>query len=557
MGVMTGNHNQATAAPDQEEGLLELPTAVVDELSRKREQVARERQGRRKGRLRTRRIVVAAAPLVLALAWYFHPMRVEVTGRGVWVERWTSVHRAVFGSGVPLPYGDLVDVRGGILKPGGGHSPVPLSGGRPVPYDAKAYRFRRLTLRRGADQREPYREEAALTPAPHHAWGVTYLPAGLGIAGVTRSEIGTVSGLRLVADDVRATPIPGSREARAFLPKRMALTFDDGPNGETTKRLLAILAQNRAHATFFLLGDCIGHEEEIVRQELAAGHEIGNHSWGHPLMTRMTAPEVIANLQRAETIIGAASGKHCRWFRPPYGELNSAERKAILEAGYSIALWSADTEDWRKPGADKIYERIMAGAEPGAVVLCHDGGGSREQTLDAVSRAVPDLIAAGYELVTLSELSQSLPGEDAGIILLSGKQEWRARLPKEPIRVLVRGQELTGLSPILVLKGKALLPAAKVLDALGVTWQWDRQAQALDITSAQARVRLRLDSPRVLWNNQELTLDVPPVLYHDIPLVSAEVLARAAGVQLEESAEPKTYTFTVAAPTEGKTGGAK
>lgn len=536
---------------------------MVDELAGRREsreQAARERQERRQGRLRTRRIVVAAAPLVLALAWYIWPARVEVEGRGVWVGRWTSVERAIARSGVRLPRGDLLDVRGGVIQPGGGEPPTPLCAGQPVAGGAGAYGYRHLTLQRGADKREPVREEAVLTDPPRgaewaHDWRPVYVASAAGIAGLTRWDIGKLSGLRVVTDRVQATPLGGSREARASLPKRMALTFDDGPNGETTMRYLSVLAQNGAHATFFLLGDCIGHEEDIVRQEVAGGNEIGNHSWGHPLLTRRSVAEVLANIDRAEAIISATAGKRCRWFRPPYGATTSAQRKAILDAGYHIALWSVDTEDWRKPGAETIYQRIMSGAEPGAIVLCHDGGGDRSQTLAAISRAVPDLIAQGYELVTLSELIEAIPSDDGGVILLSGREEWRAHLPREPIHVIVAGQELTGLSPILVLKGKALLPVGKVLEALGVKWTWDREAQAIDVISPGTQLRLRLDSTRVLWGNRELQLNVPPVLYHGIPLVSAEVLTRAAGAELQETQNPRTFTYSFAGATTGAKSG--
>jgi peptidoglycan/xylan/chitin deacetylase (PgdA/CDA1 family) len=384
------------------------------------------------------------------------------------------------------------------------------------------------------------------------SWRNGYLAGDLAIGGVTRWEYGTLSGLNLKMDEVRARPVRGTRKARAHLPKQMALTFDDGPNGNTTQEVLSTLAASGARATFFLLADCIGHEQALVKQEVAAGHEIGNHSWGHVLMTRLGVEAALANVQRAEGIISAASGKRCRWMRPPYGATTAAQRKALLDAGYSIALWSVDTEDWKKPGADVIYRRIMAGAEPGAIVLCHDGGGDRAQTLAALARAVPDLTAQGYQLVTLSELEESAPSDDTGVVLVSGKGEWLAHAPREPVRVSVRGKELEGLAPILAAHGRVLLPAGKVLDALGAQWEWDREAQAIAIDSG--RVRLRLDSPRVTWGDRELRLDVPPILYHGVPLVSAEVLARAAGVPLRVELNPLTYDF---APAEGRTEGAQ
>jgi len=280
-----------------------------------------------------------------------------------------------------------------------------------------------------------------------------------------------------------------------------------------------------------------------VKKVVDGGHEVANHSWGHPQLTRYSVSYAIENIAKAEKIISEAAGVKCRWFRPPYGATTSSQRKAILEAGYSIALWSCDTEDWRKPGSNTIYDRIMRDARPGAVVLMHDGG-PREQTISACRRAVPALTGQGYSLVTMSEYERLIAGDDAGIQMVLGDETYEARTPENPVRVLVNGQELPDLHPMLAVQGKVLVPVGEVLDALAAQYRWDEAAQTVEVQSDGGAFTLRMDSRRLSRGQSELVVGIPPMLYHEVPLVSAELIARVTGATLDATSVPGELHFS-------------
>jgi len=546
------SHNPTMAAGTGD--ALTSVAAGAKSLAEIRDERERRASARRRRRLRQRRLrrlllvlLVFLVPILGLGAIHRRPVKVTVGDRSVWAWGSRSIAYAVGKARSDLPRGDLVDVRGRVLRAGAGEPAVPLVGGRPVSYGMTVRECRRVTFERGADRREPVRAEATLLAASSgeewaDPWKPAYLAGATSVAGIDREERGAISGRPYLFGHSLAEPIE-ARGTRMPRPKRLALTFDDGPNDGTTREVLSILAAGGAHATFFLLGDCVVGQEDVVREMVAAGNEAGNHSWGHPLMTRFTVEEALANIRHAETIIGAASGRRCRWFRPPYGGTNTRLRRAILEAGYNIALWSCDTNDWQRPGADTIYQRIMRGAEPGAIIIVHDGGGPREQTLAAIRRAVPDLVGRGYELVTLSELAASMPTGDAGMILTTGTQTWRAEVPAEPISVYVDGRELSAPGPILVVDGNVLLPAPAILEALGADWDWDTAGQVLTIHSLRGTFRFRLNSPLVSWDDREVHVDVPPMLYHGTPLLPVWALVRAADARLEEQPSPRAYRF--------------
>jgi peptidoglycan-N-acetylglucosamine deacetylase len=169
--------------------------------------------------------------------------------------------------------------------------------------------------------------------------------------------------------------------------KILFLTFDDGPSGKYTPEILRILAKYKAHATFFALGDGFNANSDIVQQIRASGHTIGNHTHDHKSL-----PDLSDESARAELQEGPAS----QCFRPPYGAINDDVRKIAGELDQEVVLWDVDTEDWDRPGADKIEERVLDGVEPGAIVLLHDGGGDRSQTVTALERLMPQLVKQGY-----------------------------------------------------------------------------------------------------------------------------------------------------------------
>ncbi|WP_437438786.1 polysaccharide deacetylase family protein [Bacillus rhizoplanae] len=187
--------------------------------------------------------------------------------------------------------------------------------------------------------------------------------------------------------------------------KIMAITFDDGPDPTYTPQILEILRQYNAEATFFMIGFRIQRNPYLIEQVLKEGHEIGNHTMNH-LYARSAAGQKLEN--------DILDGKRYlqKWvdkpllFRPPGGYINESVFKTATEAGYQIVLWSwhQDPRDWSNPGKDKIVNHVLKNAKSGDIVLLHDGGSDRSQTVEALEEILPALQKQGYRFVKVSEL---------------------------------------------------------------------------------------------------------------------------------------------------------
>jgi peptidoglycan/xylan/chitin deacetylase (PgdA/CDA1 family) len=182
----------------------------------------------------------------------------------------------------------------------------------------------------------------------------------------------------------------------------IAMTFDDGPSPETTPRLLDILKQRNIKATFFMIGQNAERNPAIVKRILAEGHEIGNHSWTHPQLSKLSDDRVTEEINKTQNAIKDSSGYTPVLMRPPYGAITARQKDWIeKQFGLSVIIWSVDPFDWKRPGASVIEERILAGARPGAIVLSHD---IHKQTVDAMPATLDALAAKGFKFVTVSQL---------------------------------------------------------------------------------------------------------------------------------------------------------
>jgi peptidoglycan-N-acetylglucosamine deacetylase len=182
----------------------------------------------------------------------------------------------------------------------------------------------------------------------------------------------------------------------------IAMTFDDGPSPETPPRLLDILKQRNIKATFFMIGQNAQANPAIVKRILAEGHEIGNHSWTHPQLSKLSDDRVTEEITKTQTAIKDACGYTPVLLRPPYGAITARQKEWIeKQFGLSVIIWSVDPFDWKRPGASVIEQRILAGARPGAIILSHD---IHKQTVDAMPATLDALAAKGLKFVTVSQL---------------------------------------------------------------------------------------------------------------------------------------------------------
>ncbi|WP_455353341.1 polysaccharide deacetylase family protein [Streptomyces sp. SYSU K217416] len=178
--------------------------------------------------------------------------------------------------------------------------------------------------------------------------------------------------------------------------RSMVLTFDDGPDPRYTPAILRTLRRHDVRAMFFVCGGMAADNRDLLREMADDGHIVGNHSWSHPLLTRLRRPAVAAELGRTSDMVARTTGAPPVWFRAPYGAWNGWTFEIGAELGMEPLAWTVDTLDWTEPGTRTIVERVREGAGPGVVVLSHDAGGDRSQSVRALRRYLPELLDAGY-----------------------------------------------------------------------------------------------------------------------------------------------------------------
>lgn len=201
--------------------------------------------------------------------------------------------------------------------------------------------------------------------------------------------------------------IPGSSSIIREVPtthKVVALTIDDGPHEKTTPEILKVLKEKQAKVTFFLLAANVEHQPDLVRQEVAEGHEIGTHAYSHTLLNRLSAEEAETELANAAQIISNVAPPP-KLFRPPGGVFNKTILAAAQRHGYTTVTWSVDPEDWKRPTVNDVVQRVLKNVKPGSIVLLHDGQYPLP-TPEALSILIDRLREEGYQLVTVSELLQ-------------------------------------------------------------------------------------------------------------------------------------------------------
>lgn len=193
----------------------------------------------------------------------------------------------------------------------------------------------------------------------------------------------------------------------------IALTFDDGPLPRYTRQVLDVLERYEVKATFFCVGlHAAGHADDIARIS-AQGHALGNHTWSHPFLPELSYPQLTEQIERTQETIAAASGGAApTLFRPPYGSRTPEVMGWLGETVSTIVLWDVDASDWALPGADKIARIVLDQAQPGSIILLHDGGGDRSQTVAALPAIIEGLQERGYRFTLVEDL---LPARAASV----------------------------------------------------------------------------------------------------------------------------------------------
>ncbi|MGL5328290.1 MAG: polysaccharide deacetylase family protein [Peptostreptococcaceae bacterium] len=194
--------------------------------------------------------------------------------------------------------------------------------------------------------------------------------------------------------------------------KVVALTFDDGPDEDFTPQILDILKKHEVKATFFVIGEKVEYHPEIVKRELAEGHEIGNHTYTHINVSKRGYDDINNEISKTQEAIKKVTGEEPKIFRPPYRAISKNMCDIVKNKNMNIVLWSSlDPRDWSNPGVYYIVNTIDTKVENGNIILLHDYNNlrnSKSQTIQALDSVITNLKSKGYKFVTVSEMIEHL-----------------------------------------------------------------------------------------------------------------------------------------------------
>lgn len=189
--------------------------------------------------------------------------------------------------------------------------------------------------------------------------------------------------------------------------KEAALTFDDGPDNVFTPKILDILKENNIKATFFIVGTRAQANPDMVKRILNEGHSIGNHSWDHADLDKLSSDKIKSEIKKTDDLLSSIIGYHPSIVRPPYGAADKNVIEEISSMGFNIVDWSVDTRDWAGTPVPIIMSYVKQELQPGGIILQHCAGGKREDLSNTVT-ALPEIIgylkSGGYNFVRIPKM---------------------------------------------------------------------------------------------------------------------------------------------------------
>ena len=370
-------------------------------------------------------VVLVIAGVVGLHVWNNRSVDVMVNESSVSIKVGSSLDDLVSTAGLQLTPGNFMSVGGNVITEGGGDSyEASLNGvsltqdqiGTTRVSDGQSYEFSN-----GSDTTEGYEVQLVDVQPKLEVQGtagaITYV-AQWGKVGQKHVNVGTTSGETVDVDVVTEAQDAiivkhnfNFKDGR----KLIALTFDDGPS-KYTQQYLDILGQYGAKATFFNLGQSAETYPDLEKACISAGCQVASHTYDHQQLTALSGDDVYSEITKAFASINSASGTSTTIIRPPYGSFTD-DTWLLTQGSISASfIWNIDSEDWRLPGSSAIVSNVVSNAYSGAIILMHDGGGNRDEDVEALPQIIQALQNDGYTFVTLDELmaaDDSIPSDIA------------------------------------------------------------------------------------------------------------------------------------------------
>lgn len=381
---------------------------------------------RRRGISRLVGVAVAVLAIIVVIfginqAIYASPVEATVNGEKMTLEgNQRSIAGLLDENVVSVTPGNYVAVDNSVIREGDGARCTALINEQEVSLDGHINEGDFVVISNGNDIMEEFVDsEPTILPAGYtreDGWGAlhVFLP---GQDGELVMRTGSESGItieQITKEKIDERLVYYNAETNGE--KVVALTFDDGPWDTTTEQILDVLKENGVKATFYTIGNQVSQHSDQIKRMAEEGHEIATHSWDHAAgsgkgvsLDLMSTAERQQEVEKGLTVIEEISGKDASiYFRAPGGNFGDSTATDLMSLIDGEIGWNIDTEDWRRPGADVIAQRIMS-VKPGNIVLMHDGGGDRSETVAGLREALSYLKDQGYKFVTISELIEQYP----------------------------------------------------------------------------------------------------------------------------------------------------
>ena len=441
---------RADSGADDPSAIASVPAGTLDGFEPLLHGAQRRVYGKRAPKRKRGGTVIANIVGLLAVAafvggaimfWTHRSVHLTVNGQFQKIQVNSSLQELYDQSGATTNPGNLITVSGNLLEEGGGYPFTAAVNGEELTRDAlDAYQIQggeRIAFSDGTDRMEEYdvdyREVQPKLVFEGDAGAVSYVRQW-GQVGRQEIRTGKASGETADGDwvnELRDCVVVTKNVAPANGEQLVALTFDDGPAPTYTEAYLEILQRYGAKATFFNLSPNVSEHPELTKAIVDSGHQLCSHTSQHLQLSPLSQEDLVREVNGAHDAILDVTGVDTTTVRPPYGDFNQSCWLSSQGTMSVSVLWNQDSRDWETPGVDAIVENALNSIQPGSIILMHDGGGNRDQDLEALPRIIEQLQASGYRLVTIGELLASDPDIPAEIAAGNAKAPEGAMWPTE------------------------------------------------------------------------------------------------------------------------------